>query len=114
MSITVYHNPRCSKSRCALVYLTERNADFTVVEYLKDTFTKESLVSLIRQLNIPAIDLIRKNESEFKEHFRVESLTEEEAIDALLKFPKLIERPIVVKNGKALIARPTERIEELF
>jgi arsenate reductase len=114
MSVTVYHNPRCSKSRCALAYLTERNADITVVEYLKDSFTKESLVSLIRQLNIPAMDLIRKNEPEFKEHFRELGLSEAEAIDALLKFPKLIERPIVVKNGKAIIARPTERIEELF
>jgi len=114
MSVTVYHNPRCSKSRCALEYLTERNIEFTVVEYLKDSFTTESLVSLIRQLNIPTMDLIRKNDPEFKEHFRGRALSEEEAIDALLKFPKLIERPIVVKNGKAVIARPTERIEELF
>jgi arsenate reductase len=114
MSVTVYHNPRCSKSRCALAFLSEQNADFTVVEYLKDTFTKESLKSLIHQLNIPAMDLIRKNEPEYKEHFRGVRLSEEEAIDALLKFPKLIERPIVVRNGKALIARPTERIEELF
>jgi arsenate reductase len=114
MSVTVYHNPRCSKSRCALEYLTQRNTDFTVVEYFKHTFTKEDLVSLIRQLNIPAMDLIRKNEPEFKEHFRGRALSEQEAIDALLKFPKLIERPIVVKNGKAIVARPTERIEELF
>jgi arsenate reductase len=114
MSVTVYHNPRCSKSRCALVYLTERNADFTVIEYLKDTFTKESLSSLIRQLDIPAMDLIRKNEPEFKENYSGKSLSDEEVIDALLKFPKLIERPIVVRNGKALVARPTERIEELY
>jgi len=114
MSITVYHNPRCSKSRCALEFLNERNADFTVVEYLKVPFSKESLSALIHQLNIPAMDLIRKNEPEFKEHFRGERLSNEEAIEAMLKFPKLIERPVVVKDGKALIARPTERIEELF
>ena len=95
-------------------FLTERNTDFKVVEYLKVPFTKESLSSLIRQLNIPAMDLMRKSEPEFKEHFRGVRLSEEEAIDALLKFPKLIERPIVVRNGKAIIARPTERIEDLL
>ncbi len=94
--------------------MSERTADFTVIEYLKDTFTKESLETLIRQLNIPAMDLIRKNEQEYKEHFRGERLSNKEAIDAMLKFPKLIERPIVVKDGKAIVARPTERIEELF
>jgi arsenate reductase len=114
MSVTVYHNPRCSKSRCALEFLSERTADFKVIEYLKDTFTKESLETLIRQLNIPAMDLIRKNEPEFKAHFRGGHLTDEEAIEAMLKFPKLIERPVVVKDGKAVLARPTERIEELF
>jgi arsenate reductase len=114
MSVTVYHNPRCSKSRCALEFLSERNVDFTVIEYLKDPFTKESLETLIRQLNIPAMDLIRKNEPEYKEHFRGERLSDEEATEAMLKFPKLIERPVVVKDGKAVVARPTERIEELF
>ncbi len=114
MSVTVYHNPRCSKSRCALQLLTERKADFTVVEYLNVPFSNESLSALIHQLNIPAFDLIRKGEPEFKEHFRGERLSDEQAIEAMLRFPKLIERPIVVKDGKAIVARPTERIEELF
>jgi arsenate reductase len=114
MSVTVYHNPRCSKSRCALKFLTERNTDFTVVEYLTVPFSKESLSALIHQLNIPAFDLMRKGEPEFKEHFKGDRLSDEQAIEAMLRFPKLIERPVVVKDGKAIVARPTERIEELF
>jgi arsenate reductase len=114
MSITVYHNPRCSKSRCALEYLNERKIVFTVVEYIKEPFTKDGLVTLLRQLSISPIELIRKNEPEFKEHYALNQISDEQAIEAMLKFPKLIERPIVVKDGKAIVARPTERIEELF
>ncbi|MCE2681553.1 MAG: arsenate reductase (glutaredoxin) [Flavobacteriia bacterium] len=114
MSITVYHNPRCSKSRCALDYLNERKIDFTVVEYIKEPLTKDGLEALLRLLNILPIALIRKNEPEFKEHNSLSQISDEQAIEAMLRFPKLIERPIVVKDGKAIVARPTERIEELF
>ena len=114
MSITIYHNPRCSKSRCALDYLNERKIDFTVVEYMKEPFTKDGLEALLRQLSISPIELIRKNEPEFKEHYSLNQISNEQAIEAMLRFPKLIERPIVVKDGKAIVARPTERIEELF
>ena len=114
MSLTVYHNPRCSKSRCALQYLSERKIDFTVVEYLKEPFTKEGIEALLHQLNISPIELIRKNEPEYKENYSLNQITDEQAIEAMLRFPKLIERPIVVKDGKAIVARPTERIEELF
>ena len=114
MSITVYHNPRCSKSRCAIQYLNERKVDFTVVEYIKEPLTKEGLQTIIRLLNIAPIELMRKNEPEFKEHYSLKQISDEDAIEAMLRFPKLIERPIVVSDGKAIVARPTERIEELF
>jgi arsenate reductase len=112
--ITVYHNSRCSKSRCALEFLQEKNIDFDVIEYLKDVPTKTQLEALINQLGIKPKELIRISEEEFKTNFKGKVLSDNEWIDAMVKFPKLIERPIVVKNGKAVIARPTERINELL
>ena len=110
----VYHNSRCSKSRCALEFLQEKKLDFEVIEYLKDVPTKSQLKAIIAQLGINHQELIRKSEEEFKTHFKGKNLSDDEWIDVLLKFPKLIERPIVVKDGKAVIARPTERINELL
>ena len=112
--IVVYHNPRCSKSRCALDFFNERQLDFTVVEYLKVVPTKAELSTIIDQLGIAPEALIRKGEEDFKLHFKGKSLSNEEWIEAMLQFPKLIERPIVVVGGKAVVARPTERILELL
>jgi arsenate reductase (glutaredoxin) len=109
----VYHNPRCSKSRMALNYLEEKGAEFDVVEYLKEIPQKSELIDVLKKLNIPAEKLLRKNEAIFKENFKGKQLSEEEWIDAMLKFPKLIERPIVIKGNKAVIARPTEGIDTL-
>lgn len=110
---TVYHNNRCSKSRCAIEYLDEKNASYEVIEYLKEPLNARQLTEILRQLGIPAEELIRTSEADFKENFKGKTLSEKEWIDAMVKFPKLIERPIIVKNGKAVIGRPTERIEEL-
>ena len=112
--IVVYHNPRCSKSRCALDFLNAQKVDFTVVEYLKDVPTKSELTIIIDQLGIAPEALIRKGEEDFKLHFKGKSLSNDEWIVAMLQFPKLIERPIVVVGGKAVVARPTERILELL
>lgn len=112
-SYTVYHNNRCSKSRCAIAHLEEKNAAFKVIEYMKDPLNAQEIEVLLTQLEIPASELIRKGEPEFTEHFKGKNLSEKEWIAAMVKFPKLIERPIIVKNGKAVIGRPTERIEEL-
>ena len=112
--IVVYHNPRCSKSRCALDFFNERQLDYKVVEYLKDVPTKAKLTAIIEQLGIAPEALIRKGEEEYKLHFKGKSLSNDEWIAAMLQFPKLIERPIVVVGGKAVVARPTERILELL
>lgn len=112
--IVVYHNPRCSKSRCALDFFNERQLDYKVVEYLKDVPTKAKLTTIIEQLGIEPEALIRKGEEEYKLHFKGKSLSNDEWIVAMLQFPKLIERPIVVVGGKAVVARPTERILELL
>ncbi|MBL4861684.1 MAG: arsenate reductase (glutaredoxin) [Crocinitomicaceae bacterium] len=109
----VYHNPRCSKSRMALHYLDEKNASYEVVEYLKSSPSKEELKDILGKLGIGAHDLIRKNEADYKENFKGKKLSEDEWVKAMLDFPKLIERPIVIVGDKAIIARPTERISEL-
>jgi len=113
MKYKVYHNSRCSKSRCAIDFLNDKKADFELIEYLKDEFTVESLTSVIAQLNIPAESLVRKGESIFKESFKGKDLSEKEWIEAMVQYPKLIERPIVVLNNHAVIARPTEKIDDL-
>ncbi|MDG1333135.1 MAG: arsenate reductase (glutaredoxin) [Crocinitomicaceae bacterium] len=110
---TVYHNNRCSKSRLALAHLDDKNAEYEVVEYLKNPLTAADLKEVLSQLGMPAADLIRKGEKDFKENFKGKNLSEKEWIDAMIQYPKLIERPIIVKNGKAVVGRPTERIDEL-
>ena len=112
--ITVYHNPRCSKSRMAIQYLNDQGKAYEVVEYLKESPSHDELKAVLKKLNIPAEELLRKGEADYKEHFKGKNLTEDEWIDAMIRYPKLIERPIVIKSDKAVIARPTERIEELF
>lgn len=110
----VYHNSRCSKSRCAIDFLNEKGEDFTIVEYLKDVPTKAELKSIIKKLGIKPEELIRKGEDEFKQHYKGKILSDDEWIDAMVKFPKLIERPIVLNNEKAVIARPVERILDIL
>lgn len=110
---TVYHNPRCSKSRLALKYLEEKGESFQTVEYLKNLPSKEEMKEVLNKLNIPAESLLRKNEADFKENYKGKDLTDDEWIDAMLKFPKMIERPIVIKGNKAVVARPTEEIDNL-
>ena len=110
----VYHNPRCSKSRCAISYLEEQYQTFEVVEYLKVPLNESEIKELLKKLGLKAEDLIRKGEPAFKEHFKGKQLTEDEWVKAMVKFPKLIERPIVVKGDKAIVARPLENINLLW
>lgn len=110
---TVYHNPRCSKSRCAIQHLDKQKVEYEVVEYLKESPSAEQLTEILKMLAIPAADLIRKGEADFKDNYKGKELSESEWISAMVKYPKLIERPIVVLDGKAIIARPLERINAL-
>jgi arsenate reductase len=112
--VTVYHNSRCSKSRCALDFLQDKGVQYTVVEYLKDIPTKEELKNIISKLGIQPEELIRKGEDEYKDNFKGKTLTDDQWIDTMVKYPKLIERPIVVRGDKAVVARPTERILDLL
>ena len=113
--ITLYHNPRCSKSRAAVAYLKESGVDFQTRLYLETHLTEEELRNLLESLSIAPQELIRTKEILYKEQFGDRTLSEEEAFAALLKFPKLMERPIAQKGNKAVIARPTvDAINDLF
>lgn len=95
----------------ALAHLEENNLPFEIVEYLKDTPTKKELKDILKKLGIPAHDLVRKGEAIYVERYKGLELTENQWIDAMIAHPKLIERPIIVREDKAIIARPTGLID---
>jgi len=114
MSVTIYHNPKCSKSRQTLSILEDNGVKPVVIEYLKTPPSRAELVDILGMLELSPRDLMRKGETVFKENNLGDmSLTDQQLIDAMLAHPKLIERPIVTANGKARIGRPPESILEI-
>lgn len=95
-------------------WLQEKSFDFEVVDYLKNPLISAEIKSILTQLKMNAFDLLRKNETEYKEHIQGKNLKENEIIELMSKYPKLIERPIVVWDGKAVVARPLERLTDLL
>lgn len=110
----ILHNNRCSKSRLGLKILEESAAEFEIVNYLENPLDGEEIRSMLKKLNLPAEAIIRKGEKDFKENYKGKTLSEAEWIDAMVKFPKLIERPIVIKGDKAVVGRPPENINALL
>jgi len=113
-NVTIWHNPRCSKSRDAAALLEEKGIDAEVVKYLETPPTKEELIAVLKMLGITARELMRTKEDIYKELKLSEVTDEEELIEAMVEHPKLIERPIVIKDGKAAIGRPIENIIDLL
>ena len=112
--VTIWHNPRCSKSRNSMTFLEEKGVDAEVVKYLDTPPTKEELKTLLSQLGMSARELMRTKEDIYKELGLKEVEDEEKLIEAMVANPKLIERPIVIKDGKAVIGRPIENVVELL
>lgn len=112
--ITIYHNPRCSKSRNCNLMLEKLNEKVQVINYITTPFNYETLSDLIQLLNIKPIELVRKNEVVWKEKFKGKNLSDAKIIKAMIAHPKLIERPIVVKNDKAAIGRPIENVLKIL
>ena len=110
----IYHNSRCSKSRQALFLIQEKGENPKIIEYLKERISIEDLGLLLAMLKIKPIALIRRNDQIWKEKYNGKELTEDEIIMAMVENPKLIERPIVVKNGKAIIGRHSEKVLNLL
>ena len=115
MNVTIYHNPRCSKSRQTLQLLDEQGIEPNIVEYLKTPPSADELKQTLDSLGIRPRDLMRKGEAEYKEAgLDDQSLSDDHLIKAMLAYPILIERPIVLANGKARIGRPPESVLEIL
>jgi arsenate reductase len=115
MSVEIYHNPRCSKSRQTLQLLKDHGVEPQVVEYLKTPPDRAALERILDMLGLEPRDLMRKKEQEYKDNNLADpNLTRDQLIDAMLAHPRLIERPIVIKDGKAALGRPPEQVLEII
>ena len=114
MEVTIYHNPRCRKSREALSFLEENSCKIIVVEYLKDLLSIEELKALLNDLDIRPIELVRKNESIWKEQFKGRDMSDIAILEAMVQNPKLIERPIIKSKKGAVVGRPLKRVQEVI
>ena len=115
MTIRIFHNPRCSKSRATLALLQERGIEPEITLYLESPPNADELRSILQKLGLTARELMRKGEAEYREQgLADESLTEDELIAAMVASPRLIERPIVLANGRAAIGRPLESVIEIL
>jgi len=112
--LTIYHNPRCGKSREGLQLLESLNIPFETVKYLTAPLSKEELTSLVEKLGIPPIELVRTKETIWKENYQGKQLTDAQVIEAMATHPILMERPVVVNGNKAVIARPAEKVKEIL
>ncbi|POS01962.1 arsenate reductase [Flavobacterium croceum DSM 17960] len=111
--IQVFHNNRCGKSRDCIAYLTEHNVLFETVYYLENPPSVNELKSILKKLNYKPIDLVRVKEKVWIDNYKDKVLTDDEIIEAMTQNPILIERPIVITNTKAVVARPLDKIKEL-
>jgi arsenate reductase len=115
MKVTIYHNPRCSKSRQTLQLLQDHGLDPEIIEYLKTPPDRAMLERILKLLGIGPREFMRKNEPEYKEAgLDDETLSRDQLISAMLEHPILIERPIVLANGKAVIGRPPEKVLDIL
>jgi len=110
----IYHNPRCSKSRETLQLIKDAGVEVEIVEYLNAIPTAEDLKMILMKLNLKPTDILRKGEAVYKEKFKNSNFNDDEWIKVMLEYPKLIERPIVVKGNKAILGRPPQNVLELF
>lgn len=112
--VTIYHNPKCSKSRAALAILQERGIEPKVIEYLKTPPSADELRAIIAKLGIAPADLVRRGEQVYKDLHAGKTLTDTQWIEAMVADPILIERPIVVRGKRAVLGRPPENVAQLL
>jgi len=110
----IYHNPRCSKSRETLKLIKDAGAQVEIIEYLKTVPTENELKTILMKLNLNPTDILRKGEAIYKEKFKTSNFNDDEWIKIMIEYPKLIERPIVVKGNKAVLGRPPENVLDLI
>ncbi len=112
--LTIYHNPRCAKSREALKYLQDKGIEHQVVRYLDQPFNRAKLASLFEKLGAKPVEMVRTQETLFKEQYKGIQLAPAQWIEALVEHPQLLKRPIVEGAAKAVLAIPQEKIDELL
>jgi arsenate reductase len=112
-SIIIYHNPQCSKSRKTLAYIKSKNINPMIKLYLQEDITEKEIKNIVEMLGIKPIGLVRQHEEEFK-NYKNKDLSDEEVFGLLIKYPKLIERPIVVSDNKAILGRPPEKVFDII
>ena len=111
----IFHNPRCSKSRQALQLLKDNNCKIEIISYLEIDLKVSLIKDILKKLTLKPRDILRKGEQEYKDNnLKKDNLSEEDLINYMIKYPKLIERPIVIKGDKAVIGRPLEKVLELI
>lgn len=113
MEITIIHNSRCSKSRDTLALIESHGHTPKVIDYLNGGLTRDLLKDVLKLLNIPAIEILRTKEEEYKA-LSIDESNQDEVIEAILKQPKLLERPIVISGEKAVIGRPPENVLKIL
>lgn len=112
---TIFHNPRCSKSRQTLQILKDNECDTEIILYLETSLDQSVLEGVIKKISLSPRELLRKGEQEFKDYdLKNKNLSDQEIIEFMVKHPKLIERPIVIKGDKAILGRPPENVLKLF
>lgn len=115
MTVKIYHNPQCSKSRQTLQILEGEGVEAEVIEYLKQPPSREELIEILKALGLEPRQLMRQGEAEYQQAgLDNPELSDEQLIQAMLEHPRLIERPIVVKDGKVIIGRPPERVLDIL
>lgn len=112
--ITIYHNPRCGKSRDCLAFIQNSKNEFEVIKYLETPLSYDELESIIKKLQLQPIELIRTKETVWIENFKGKKLSDKQLIQAMVDYPILMERPIAVNGDKAVIARPLEKINAII
>ena len=110
----IYHNPRCRKSREGVEYLSSKGIDFEIIYYLKNPLSKKEIKLLVLKLGISISDLIRKNEKIWKDNYKNQKLSINQIIEIIFNEPKLMERPIIESEKRAVIGRPKENIDNLL
>ncbi len=110
----IYYNARCSKCREALEIIRRNGKEPEIIEYMKDGFSEEGLTELISKLGIMAADLVRTAEPVYAEKYKAKKMSEKQWIKAMLKYPQLVQRPIVVDGKRVVLGRPPEKVLELF
>ncbi len=114
-NVKIWHNPRCSKSRQGLEYLKNKTNEFDIYDYMKEGIDPDELARVIEMSDQPLEDFIRTNEPEYKElGLKDKKLTPREFAEIAARHPKLLQRPIVIKGGKAVVARPAAKMDEIL